>query len=232
MTAFMVEYITKPSKLSSDLLDWLGLQNISRRKRAFNNLFNLGLDRLDRQNEVALPFSIYKDYPGPTYSLANSLFLSFFANVPRDAATVRLVFDQYKELLFSQFDEIAYKRSLAESYTIALLITHKQITADKNYVETFAAIEQQLAKPCSKAEPPEPGCPYDDPRALNLYEAKFGDLPQNMKLLAVYTEDHHQDEMKYWLYSFWHRRLKETNLSEVAAILQEIHRRYNGTAID
>jgi hypothetical protein len=117
---------------------------------------------------------------------------------------------------------------MAESYAVALLVSHKLITADNNYAETFKAIDQELQKKCL-----EQNCESTaEPDALKLYETRFGGLPEDLKLMSIYTEENHKDEMKYWIYSFWARRLKEGSFSEVASILEEIHRRYNGTPIN
>lgn len=228
MTHLVVEYMTKPDELSSALLDYLGLHDISRRRRAFNNLFDLHLDPVVRDPKPETLFKVYKYYDDKSYSWENQVFLSLFHNLPRDPKTLQTTFDRYKNLLFSEFDEFSYKRSMAESYAVALLVSHKLIAADNNYAETIKAIDQEVQKIC-----PELTCGYRaDLEALKRYETRFGGLPEDLKLLSIYTEDNHRDEMKYWIYSFWVRRLKEGNFSEVAAILQEIHRRYNGTPIN
>jgi hypothetical protein len=110
MAQVVVQYITKPNEFSSALFEYLGLQDISLRKRAFNNLFNLGLSDgalsyVRAGKPAPAPFSVYQDYGDKTYRYESQVFPSLFQNIPRDGKTIAATFDRYKEFLFAEFDE-------------------------------------------------------------------------------------------------------------------------------
>lgn len=142
------------------------------------------------------------------FSEEGRLFAFLAYRIDRAPENINLIFETYKEIIFSEIDEHQYQQRGLKTYVEYLITTYDYIVSLEDYQTKLNNISEAIDQE-------------------NMDESIFIRADQEHLYEGLYSPwkvNNHHDAL--WFYSFWLRRHNEGNITAVYNVLKEIDSHY------